>query len=119
MFHPFILLLDLKCGKISIICIAAVAVLVVLLILLKRLLYWIGTALFASGMIMAIPTVIVKAEGLINKFSLKDYTTYTLVTGTMDSLVKVVMMTGIIMLAVGVVMIATHLIMQNISKSAA
>ena len=101
------------------VCIAAVAVLVVLLILLKRSLYWIGTALFASGMIMTIPTVIVKAEGLINKFSLKDYTTYTLVTGTMDSLATVVMMIGIIMLAVGVVMIATHLIMQNKSKSAA
>ena len=68
---------------------------------------------------MTIPTVIVKAEGMINKFSLKDYTTYTLVTGTMDSLATVVMMFGIIMLAVGVVMIATHLIIQNRNEKTA
>lgn len=99
--------------KYMMLCIAAAAVLGIVLILLKKPLYWIGTALFAAGMIMTVPTVIIKAEGLINKFSLKDYTTYTLVTGTMDSLAASVMKAGIVMLAVGAVMIALHLIIQN------
>jgi hypothetical protein len=89
-------------------CIGALAVLFIILILLKRLVYWIGTALFSAGVLMIIPSAIVEANSMIQKFSLKDFTTYTLITGTMESLVGIVLKAGIILAAIGLCFITFH-----------
>lgn len=92
--------------KYIMICFAALAVLLIVLILLKRPVYWTGTALFAAGMLLMIPSVYVKVNDMIGKFSLKDYTTYTLVTGTLSSLTDIVLTTGVVMLIAGIIMLA-------------
>lgn len=100
-------------------CIGVLAVLFIILILLKRSVYWIGTALFSAGVLMIIPSAIVESNSMIQKFSLKDFTTYTLVTGTMESLVGIVLKTGIIMTAIGVCCIAFHCIRCSKRKNTA
>ena len=52
-------------------CLGGLAVLLIIMIILKRSTYWIGTALFSSGMLLLIPSVIIKTENMIQKFSLK------------------------------------------------
>lgn len=99
-------------------CIIVLVVLIIILILLKRPIYWIGTALFSAGVLMLIPSAIVKANSMIQKFSLKDFTTYTLVTGTMESLVGIVLKTGIIMTAIGVCFITIHFVCDYRGKTA-
>ena len=89
-------------------CFAGLAILLVIMILLKRCTYWIGTALFSSGMLLLIPSVIIKAENMIQKFSLKDFTTYTLVTETLNSLNDIVLVTGCILLGSGILLIVFH-----------
>ena len=93
------------------------AVLFVILIILKRPIYWGGTALFASGLIMAVPAIIIKANGMIDKFSLKSYTTYTLVTGFLENINKTVMTAGIAMFVVGAVLVAVSLIFSRKEKN--
>lgn len=89
------------------------AISVILMIVLKFLknpIYWIGTSFFSSGMIMTIPTAIIKLSGSISKLSLKDGTAYTLITGILNSWTNTVLIAGVIMLLFGVVFIAVQLI---------
>lgn len=94
-------------------CFGGLAVLLIIMIILKRSTYWIGTALFSSGMLLLIPSVIIKTENMIQKFSLKNFTTYTLVTGTLDSLNDIVLVTGCLLLGVGILLIAVHCIFSR------
>lgn len=94
-------------------CFGVLAVLFVIMIILKRFTYWIGTSLFSSGMLLLIPSVIIKAENMIQKFSLKDFTTYTLVTGTLNFLNDIVLVTGCILLGVGILLIVVHCIFSR------
>ena len=89
-------------------CFGALAVLLIIMILLKRPIYWAGTALFASGILLAVPATVVIANNMIGKFSMKSFTTYTLVTGTLDSVVEIVQKTGFIMLAAGIILISMY-----------
>lgn len=86
-------------------CFGLAIVLLIILIILRRPVYWIGTALFASGVLMTVPTAVILSTDMIQRFSLKNYTTYNLVTGGLESVTKNVMIIGIVMLAMGLVMI--------------
>ena len=99
-------------------CIVGLAVLLIFLIILKRFVYWIGTALFSAGVLMIVPSAIVEANRMIQKFSIKDFTTYTLVTGTMESIVGIVLKTGIIMAAIGICFITIHFVCDYRGKDA-
>ncbi len=94
-------------------CFGGLAVLLLIMVMLKRSIYWIGTALFSSGMLLLIPSVIIKAENMIQKFSLKNFTTYTLVTGTLNSLNDIVLVTGCILLGLGILLIVIHCIFSR------
>lgn len=94
-------------------CFSGLAVLLIIMIILKRTTYWIGTALFSSGMLLLIPSVIIKAENMIQKFSLKNFTTYTLVTGTLNSLNDIVLVNGCILLGLGILLIAVYCIFNR------
>ena len=98
-------------------CIAALIVLFIALIFLGSPAYWTGTALFSSGLLLLIPSAVVRAENLIQKFSLKDYTTYTLVTGTLGSLNNFVFTAGCILVGTGAVLIALHCIILRIKEN--
>lgn len=98
-------------------CFGALAVLLIIMILLKRPVYWAGTALFASGILLAVPATVVIANNMIGKFSLKSFTTYTLVTGTLDSIVGMVQKTGFIMFAAGVILIILYCIFGRSEKA--
>lgn len=87
-----------------------VIVLLVILIILKRPFYWTGTALFASGVLMTVPTAVVLLNDMVHRFSLKDYTTYNLVTGVLSSVNRTVLMTGIVMLLIGLTMIVISIV---------
>ncbi len=98
-------------------CIVGVSVLLIILIILKRSVYWIGTALFSAGVLMIVPSAIVEANKMIQKFSIKDFTTYTLVTGTMESIVGTVLKTGIILAAIGICFITIHFVCDYRGKT--
>jgi hypothetical protein len=98
-------------------CFGALAVLFIIMILLKRPVYWCGTALFAAGTLLAVPATVVIVNNMIGKFSLKSFTTYTLVTGTLDSVVEMVQKTGFIMLAAGVILIILYCIFGRGEKA--
>lgn len=89
-------------------CLIASALFVIILIILRKPIYWIGTSAFASGIILAVPSAYVKLSNIIMNFSVKEYTTYTLVTGTMNSVVDIVLRTGVITAVVGFVMIGLN-----------
>lgn len=94
-------------------CIGLTIVLTILLILLKRPVYWLGTTLFASGLIMVLPATYVKMSDLIMRFSLKEYTTFTLVTGTMNDMVQTVLIAGICMTVAGCVFVGISVVRQS------
>ena len=99
------------------VCPAVLAVLLILLILLKRPVYWLGTALFSSGILLVLPTAYIGITNAIEKFSIKDFTTYTLVTGTLHSLDQSVMTIGIVMAAAGVCLLTGSIVrMQRSHK---
>ena len=98
-------------------CFGALAVLLIIMVLLKIPVYWAGTALFASGILLAVPATVVIANNMIGKFSLKSFTTYTLVTGTLDSIVGMVQKTGFIMFAAGVILIILYCIFGKGEKA--
>ncbi|MBQ6040786.1 MAG: hypothetical protein IJL32_08450 [Oscillospiraceae bacterium] len=91
-------------------CIILTIVLGVILVILKRSAYWTGTALFTAGALMTVPTAVVLSTDMIQRFSLKDYTTYHLVTGVLNAVTKNVMITGIVMLLIGVFMIVLSMV---------
>ncbi|WP_295093476.1 hypothetical protein [Ruminococcus sp.] len=98
-------------------CFGALLVLLIIIIMLKKPVYWAGTALFASGIILAVPTTIVIAKHMIEKFSLKSFTTYTLVTGTLNSIAGILQKTGFIILATGIIFILIYCIFSRKEKA--
>lgn len=86
------------------------AVLLVLLIILRNPVYWTGASLFSAGMLTALPCIYVLSSGMIMKFSIKDYTVFTLITGTVSSVVRMFMTAGFIALAAGFVMVLVSVI---------
>lgn len=85
---------------------AADLVLIVLLVILKNPVYWTGASLFASGALVTVPCAYVLASGMIMKFTIKEYTVFTLITGTMKSVVTTALTAGLIMLVAGLVITA-------------
>lgn len=67
-------------------------------------------------MLLLIPSAIIKAENMIQKFSLKNFTTYTLVTGTINSLNDIVLVTGCVLLGSGILLIAVDCIFSRHKK---
>ena len=66
---------------------------------------------------MIVPSAIVEANKMLQKFSIKDFTTYTLVTGTMESIVGTVLKTGIILAAIGICFITIHFVCDYRGKT--
>ncbi len=91
-------------------CIGGAAVLLIILILLRQPVYWTGTALFAAGLLMGIPAAAVLLTGMIQRFSVKEYTTYNLVTVFLGNVTDMVMITGVAMAAVGAALIVTGIV---------
>ncbi|MCQ2416639.1 MAG: hypothetical protein MJ071_02375 [Oscillospiraceae bacterium] len=89
---------------------SALLILLAVLLFLKKPLYWIGTSLFASGIIITVPALYVKLSGLIMRFSIKEYTTYTLVTYTLQSVLHMVLCTGILLLTTGILAIIISMV---------
>ena len=73
--------------------------------LLLRSAYWIGTGSFAAGALLTIPTAIVLGSGIIKQFALKEAAVYGVFTGTMTMLTQIVLVTGIVLLAAGLVLV--------------
>ncbi len=94
-------------------CIGATVVLMLLLLLLKKPVYWLGTALFAAGLITTLPTAYVILSDLVERFSFKEYTTFTLVTGTMNHLVETLLTIGIGMSVIGCIFIGISLLKRK------
>lgn len=92
-------LLAVVCGVLSL-------VLAGLLAFLKnRPCYWIGTSLFADGVLLTIPTAWVLGSSVIARFALKEPAVYAVFTGTMTALVQTVLIVGIVLLAAGTVLL--------------
>ncbi len=83
---------------------AADAVLIVLLVLLRSPLYWTGASAFASGLILTVPSLYVVLSDTVMKFSVKDFTVFTLFTDIMTSCVRSVLVSGAVLLAAGAVL---------------
>ncbi|WP_295084200.1 hypothetical protein [Ruminococcus sp.] len=98
-------------------CLGVLIVLLIIMILLKRPVYWSGTALFAAGMILAISTTIVIVNNMIERFSLKNFTKYTLITGTLKSIVDTIQKTGFILTAIGMCFIIIYCIFSKSEKT--
>lgn len=86
------------------------AVLVVLLVVLGSPVYWTGASLFASGLLMGVPAAYVRFSGMILKFTIKDYTVFTLITETLTDLVNLVMTTGFALAAAGLILVIVSVI---------
>ncbi|WP_303790859.1 hypothetical protein [Ruminococcus flavefaciens] len=94
-------------------CIGLAIILLIILMILRRPVYWGGTALFASGVLMTVPTAVVLMNDMIQRFSLKNYMTYNLVTGVLETVTKNAMITGIVMLLIGLVMIIISIVYNH------
>lgn len=77
----------------------------VLLVLRNHPLYWIGSGLFADGVLLTLPAAAILGSGVISRFSLKDAAVYSVFTGTMKALVLGVLIFGGISLAAGLVLL--------------
>ena len=87
-------------------------VLTVLLLLLLRNGYWIGT-----GALLTAGAGVIFGTGVIHRFVLKEAAVYAVVTGTMTALTTAVLVSGIVLLALGVVLLALHLKGQRSEKA--
>ena len=79
--------------------------LTVLLLLLLRNGYWIGTSCFGAGALLTVGAGVVFGTGVIHRFVLKEAAVYAVVTGTMTALTTAVLVAGIVLLAIGVVLL--------------
>lgn len=84
------------CGVLSIV--------LILLLLKNRPCYWIGSSLFASGVLLTIPTAWILGASIITRFALKEPAVYAVFTGTMTALTQTVLIIGIVLLAIGLVL---------------
>ena len=80
-------------------------VLTVLLLVLLRNSYWIGTGCFGAGALLTVGAGVVFGTGVIHRFVLKEAAVYAVVTGTMTALTTAVLVAGIVLLAIGVVLL--------------
>ena len=80
-------------------------VLTVLLLVLLRNGYWIGTGCFGAGALLTVGAGVVFGTGVIHRFVLKEAAVYAVVTGTMTALTTAVLVAGIVLLAIGVVLL--------------
>lgn len=94
-------------------CLIASILIMILLIFLKNPIYWIGTSIFASGLILTVPSAYVKISKIIMQFTVKEYTTYTLITETLNSAVEMVLYTGVALLVLGAVMIVSKINLEK------
>ena len=92
------------------------AVLLVLLIVFGSPVYWTGVSLFSAGLISAVPSAYVLASGLIMKFTIKDYTVFTLITETLKSIVNSALIFGISAFVLGLILITVSITAVNKSK---
>ena len=92
-------------------------VLTVLLLLLLRNRYWIGTGCFGAGALLTAGAGVIFGTGVIHRFVLKEAAVYAVVTGTMTALTTAVLVSGIVLLALGVVLLALHLKGQRSEKA--
>lgn len=91
-------------------CIAAVVVLVIILIILRSPVYWTGTAFFAAGLIIIIPSAYLMITSAVMKFSVKEYTVYNLVTGTLNTVINNTFISGILISASGAALISMSML---------
>lgn len=105
-------LLAVVCGVLSL-------VLAGLLVCLKdRPCYWIGTSLFADGVLLTVPAAWVLGSSVISRFALKEPAVYAVFTGTMTALVQAVLIVGIVLLAAGLVLLVGSVLRRNtVSKN--
>ena len=82
--------------------------LTVLLLVLLRNGYWIGTGCFGAGALLTVGAGVVFGTGVIHRFVLKEAAVYAVVTGTMTALTTAVLVAGIVLLAIGVVLLMLH-----------
>lgn len=75
----------------------------VLLLLLHRM-YFVGMGLFAAGVLLTVPSLVVWAGGYISRFALKDAAVYAVFTGTMYHLLYLLLGIGIILFVIGLVL---------------
>ena len=75
------------------------------LLLLLRNSYWIGTGCFGAGALLTVGAGVVFGTGVIHRFVLKEAAVYAVVTGTMTALTTAVLVAGIVLLAIGVVLL--------------
>jgi len=99
-------LLRKNVDKVLIGCLLLSLLFTVLLFLLKKPVYWIGTSFFSSGFIMTAFSAYIKISKLIMNFSVKEYTTYTLVTAVLNSAVNMVLFTGVLLFIFGMTVTA-------------
>ena len=79
--------------------------LTVLLRVLLRNSYWIGTGCFGARFLLTDGAGVVFGTGVIHRFVLKEAAVYAVVTGTMTALTTAVLVAGIVLLAIGVVLL--------------
>ena len=70
--------------------------------------YWIGTGCFGAGALLTVGAGVVFGTGVIHRFVLKEAAVYAVVTGTMTALTTAVLVAGIVLLAIGVVLLMLH-----------
>lgn len=99
--------------KFLVVSIVAILILIIILILLKNPLYWIGTSLFSSGLLLAVPTAYLSITSYVMNFSIKDYVIFNLVTETLSTTIYIFLNTGIILSLIGAIMIVLRLIIEK------
>ncbi len=97
------------------VCIIAMVVLLILLIVLKNPIYWLGTSLFTSGTIFTVPCAWVLTSSVIQRFTIKEVSIYTIVTSAMTSLTELVLSIGIVMLVSALIMIISGIILERVN----
>lgn len=88
---------------------AVCAVVSAALLLALHQLYWIGTGCFGAGVLLTAASAVVLGSGVIRQFVLKEAAVYAVFTGTMYTLTITVLVSGIVLLALGAVLLALHL----------
>lgn len=107
-----------KLGTLRLAAFIADAVLILLLAVFRNPLYWTGASLFASGALMTIPSAYVLGSGMIMKFTIKDYTVFTLITDTLKAVANTVLTEGVVLLIAGVVIIGLSMLFNKSKKEA-
>ena len=85
-------------------CIISLLLLMGLLLLRKQAAYWIGTSLFANGIILTIPAAYILGSGIIGQFALKEAAVYAVFTGLMETLTDWILGFGIAACVLGLLL---------------